>query len=204
MYQSEVVNMENLKGTDPTEGELEGIESQKFKKNDFTIFMEEMGDGFQKFYVRSGEVFKKFIKSIGNALKYFRFKFLNIFREKSLEEEQYEITRNVYHQNKILKQQLREIEESVDQTRNLATEIKGDTETIMLDVKIVVFMVESQMEKIENLEDYMMGSLGSDWNQIKNNWSMYKDGEITRGDFVKVALRKLGKNFLGIFVNVVS
>ena len=100
--------------------------------------------------------------------------------------------------------QLREIEDSVDKTQKLATQIKGDTETIMLDVKVVVFMVESQMEKIENLEDYMMGSLGSDWNQIKNNWSMYKDGEITRGDFVKVALRKLGKNFLGIFVNVVS
>ena len=196
--------MENLKGTDPKEEDSEKLESQEFKKNEFTIFMEEMGDGFQKFYIKSGEVFKKFRKSIGNALKYFRFKFLNIFRDKSIEEEQYEITRNVYHQNKILKQQLREIEESVDQTRNLATEIKGDTETIMLDVKIVVFMVESQMEKIENLEDYMMGSLGSDWNQIKNNWSRYKDGEITRGDFVKVALRKLGKNFLGIFVNVVS
>jgi hypothetical protein len=137
-------------------------------------------------------------------LKYFRFKFLNIFRDKSIEEEQYEITRDLYRQNKKLKKQLREIEMSVDKTQDLATQIKGDTETIMLDVKIVVFMVESQMEKIENLEDYMMGNLGSDWNQIKNNWSMYKDGEITRSDFVKVALRKLGKNFLGIFVNVVS
>ena len=196
--------MENLKGTDPTEEDSEKLESQEFKKNDFTIFMEEMGDGFQKFYIKSGEVFKKFIKSIGNALKYFRFKFLNIFRDKSIEEEQYEITKNLYRQNKKLKQQLREIEESVDKTKNLAIQIKDDTETIMLDVKIVVFMVESQMEKIENLEDYMMGSLGSDWNQIKNNWSMYKEGEITRSDFVKVALRKLGKNFLGIFVNVVS
>lgn len=196
--------MEKPKGTDPTEGELDRIKPQKFKKNDFTIFMEEMGDGFQKFYVKSGDVFKKFIKSIGNALKYFRFKFLNIFRDKSIEEEQYEISKNLYQQNKRLKKQLQEIEKTVENTENLASQIKGDTETIMLDVKIVVFMVESQMEKIENLEDYMMGSLGSDWNQIKNNWSMYKDGEITRGDFVKVALRKLGKNFLGIFVNVVS
>ena len=196
--------MEKPKGTDPIEGELERINPQKFKKNDFTIFMEEMGDGFQKFYVKSGEVFKKFIKSMGNALKYFRFKFLNIFRNKSIEEEQYEITRSLYQQNKNLKRQLQEIEKTVEKTESLASQIKGDTETIMLDVKIVVFIVESQMEKIENLEDYMMGSLGSDWNQIKNNWSMYKEGEITRSDFVKVALRKLGKNFLGIFVNVVS
>jgi hypothetical protein len=196
--------MKNLKGTDPPEEDLERYEPRKFRKNDFTIFMEEMSDGIHRFHVKSGEVFKKFIKSIGNALKYFRFKFLNIFKDKSIEEEQYEISRNLYRQNKKLKRKLQEIEMAVDKTQNLATQIKGDTETIMLDIKIVVFMVESQMEKIENLDEYMMANLGSDWNQIRNNWSMYKEGEITRGDFVKVALRKLGKNFLGIFVNVVS
>ena len=196
--------MGNPNTTDHSREDLVDQKSQKFKKSDFIIFMEEMGNGIHKFYVKSGETFKKFRKSINNALKYFRFKFLNIFRDKSIEEEQYEITRNLYHQNKKLKRQLQKIEESVEKTQTITSEIKGDTETIMLDIKLVVFMVESQMEKIENLEDYMMGNLGSDWNQIKNNWRMYKDGEITRGDFVKIALRKLGKNFLGIFVNVVS
>ena len=196
--------MENQKGTGSTGEDSEKLEPIEFKKNDFTIFMEEMSDGFQRFHVKSGEVFKKFITSMRNALKYFRFKFFNIFRDKSIEEEQYEISRELYRQNKKLKRQLQEIEKSVDKTQNLASRIKEDTETIMLDIKIVVFMVESQMEKIENLDEYMMGNLGSDWNQIKNNWSMYKEGEITRSDFVKVALRKLGKNFLGIFVNVVS
>jgi len=196
--------METTKEADQKGEDSEGQKSQKFKKNDFTIFMEEMGDGVHKFYVKSGAVFKKFIKSMGNALKYFRFKFLNIFKDKSIEEEQYEISRNLYSQNKKLKMKLQEIEMSVEKTQKLASQIKDDTETIMLDIKIVVFMVENQMEKIEDLEDYMMGNLGNDWNQIKNNWGMYKEGEITRGDFVKVALRKLGKTFIGLFVNVAT
>lgn len=196
--------MENPNTNDHTGEDLVDQKTSGFKKSDFTIFMEEMGDGFQRFSVKSGEVFRKFINSLGNALRYFRFKFLNIFRDRSIEEEQYEISKNLYRQNKKLRKQLQEIEKTVDKTEKIANQIKGDTETIMIDIKIVVFMVESQMEKIENLEDYMMGNLGSDWNQIKNNWKMYKDGEITRGEFVKVALRKLGKNFLGIFVNVVS
>jgi len=74
----------------------------------------------------------------------------------------------------------------------------------MLEVEYVISIVESQMAKIENLEDYMMRKLGSDFDQIKNNWDMYKEGEITRTDFVKVALKKLGKNFIGLFVNIAT
>jgi len=32
----------------------------------------------------------------------------------------------------------------------------------------------------------------------------YKEGEMTRGEFTKSALKKLGKSFLGLFVNTVS
>jgi len=60
------------------------------------------------------------------------------------------------------------------------------------------------MDRIDDVEDYMKDHLGSDWLQIKNLWSSYKEGEMTRGDFTKAALKKLGKNFLGIFVNTVS
>ena len=196
--------MEIPNEADPTGEDSDGQESQKFKKSDFTIFMEEMGDGFHKFYVKSGEVFKKLIKSIDNALKNFKFKFLNVFRDKSIEEEQYEMTKKLYHQNKKLKRKMREIEKSIDKTKDVAIQIKDDTEMIMLEVEYVISIVESQMAKIENLEDYMMRKLGSDFDQIKNNWNMYKEGEITRTDFVKVALKKLGKNFIGLFVNIAT
>ena len=196
--------MENPKEADPTGEDSDGQKSQKFNKSDFTIFMEEMGDGFHKFYVKSGEVFKKFIKSIDNALKYFKFKFLNIFRDKSIEEEQYEMSKRLYHQNKKLKKKLRGIEKSIDNTQDVAIQIKDDTEMIMLEVEYVISIVESQMAKIDNLEDYMMKKLGSDFDQIRNNWIMYKEGKITRGDFVKVALKKLGKNFIGLFVNIAT
>ena len=196
--------METPKEADPTGEDSDRQKSQKFKKNDFTIFMEEMGDGFHKFYVKSGAVFKKFIKSIGNALRYFRFKFLNIFRDKSIEEEQYEMSKELYHQNKKLKKKLQEIENSVEKTQDLASQIKDDTKKIMVDIETVAFILEYQMDRIDDLEDYMKENLGNDWVQIKNQWSMYKDGEITRIDFAKVALRKLGKNFIGLFVNTVS
>jgi len=196
--------MDTPKEADPVEEDSVEQKSQKFNKSDFTIFMEEMGDGFHKFYIKSGEFLKRFIKSIDNALKYFKFKFLNIFRDKSIEEEQYEMSKRLYHQNKKLKKKLREIEKSIDKTQDVAIQIKDDTEMIMLEVEYVISIVESQMAKIENLEDYMMRKLGSDFDQIRNNWIMYKEGEITRADFVKVALKKLGKNFIGLFVNIAT
>ena len=58
--------------------------------------------------------------------------------------------------------------------------------------------------KFDDVEEYMKDNLGTDWVQIKNFWAEYKEGEMTRGEFTKAALKKLGKNFLGIFVNTVS
>ena len=49
--------MENQKGTGSTGEDSEKLEPIEFKKNDFTIFMEEMSDGFQRFHIKSGEVF---------------------------------------------------------------------------------------------------------------------------------------------------
>ena len=68
----------------------------------------------------------------------------------------------------------------------------------------VVTIIELQMEtkgKIEDVEIYMKKHLGSNWDQIKYSWQEYKDEKITRGTFVKTALKKLSKKFLGIFVN---
>ena len=43
--------MENPKEAVPTGEDLEDSKSQQFKKSEFTIFMEEMGDGWQLVYV---------------------------------------------------------------------------------------------------------------------------------------------------------
>ena len=56
-------------------------------------------------------------------------------------------------------------------------------------------------EKFEDVETYMRTNLGSDWSQLKQKWQEFKQGDISRGEFVKVSLRKLGKKFLGIFVS---
>ena len=57
------------------------------------------------------------------------------------------------------------------------------------------------MARIEDLEVYMKDNLGSDWSQLKHNWQEYKEGDITRLDFAKLALKKLGKQFLGVFIS---
>ena len=79
-----------------------------------------------------------------------------------------------------------------------------DTTKIKLDVEAVSVILEYQMDRIDDVEDYMKQNLGTDWHQIKNLWDEYKEGDLTRGDFTKAALKKLGKNFLGIFVNTVT
>ena len=193
--------MENT--NDRTGEDLVEEKTPEFKKSDFNIFMEEMGNGFHKFYIKSGETFKKFRKAIRNALKYFRFRFLNIFRDRSIEEEQYEMARKLYQQNKRLKRKLQGIEKSIDKTQDIASQIKDDTEKIVLKLDDVVIILENQMAKIDDVEAYMRKKLGTDWTQISNYWKEFKDGKITRGEFAKEALKKLGKNFLSIFINVV-
>ena len=83
----------------------------------------------------------------------------------------------------------------------LTKEIKADTSKIVLDIDFVIQVLDYQMERVEDVEEYMKENLGSDWLQIKNCWKDYKNGDIPRKKFTKVALKKLGKAFLGIFVN---
>ena len=79
------------------------------------------------------------------------------------------------------------------------TEIKEGTTEIKLEISEVVAMIETMMEGINDIEEYMEKNLGSDWKILKKSWQQYKDGEITRGEFVKTGLSKVGKKFAGIF-----
>ena len=193
--------MEEPKETDPeSEGSPES-DQQEFNRDEFSIELEEAKDGKQTFYVKSEEFFQKINDAILNAINYFKFKLKKIFSKKYQEEQQYKLSIKTYRQNKKLEKQLKQLEESLQKTHELTSQIKEDTSKILLDIEWVVILVERQMDRIEDVESYMKDNLGSDWNQLKHNWQEYKTGEITRGEFAKDALKKLGKKFLGIFIN---
>lgn len=99
----------------------------------------------------------------------------------------------IFEWDKRLEKKMEDLETSLDETRQLTSQIKEDTEKIIIDVEWVRILIERQMLRIKHVEKYMKKNLGSDWSQLKNKWSEYKQGDITRGDFIKVALQKLGK-----------
>ena len=193
--------MEEPKDIDPeSEGSPE-LDQQKFNRDEFSIELEETKDGKQTFYVKSEEFFQKLGTAIKNSINYFKFKLKKIFSKEYQEERQYNLSIKTYRQNKKLEKQLKRLENSLQKTHELASQIKDDTSKIVLKVEWVVILIERQMASIDDIESYMKDKLGSDWIQLQHNWQEYKNGDISRGDFVKTALKKVGKKFLGIFVN---
>lgn len=193
--------MEDPKETDPDLEESANTTTPELNREEFSIEVEETKDGKQTFYVKSEEFFQKFGDAIKNALNYFKFKLKKIFSKKYQEERQYNLSIKTYRQNKKLEKQLKHLEDSLQKTHELASQIKDDTSKIVLKVEWVVILIERQMASIDDIESYMKDKLGSDWTQLQYNWQEYKNGDISRGDFVKTALKKVGKKFLGIFVN---
>jgi len=178
--------------------------AQEFNRNDFTIFMDKLSNNVDVFYVKSEDVFQKIKTVINQWFHFLKSKFKGIFRKKDYKSRQYKLSKKLYEQQQELEKSLSNIESTMAKTSDLTEQIKEDTSKIILDIEWVCTVLEYQMEKIDNVENYMIQKLGSDWLQIKNNWNKYKEGEITRGEFAKVGLKKLGKKFLGIFVNTVS
>jgi hypothetical protein len=193
--------MEDPKEFDSHIKESPESESQEFNRDEFSIQMEETKDGKQTFYVKSEEFFQKIGDAIKNAINYFKFKFKKIFSKEYQEEHHYNLSLKAYRQNKKLAKELKLIEESLERTHELASQIKDDTSKIVLDIEWVVILLDRQMARIDDLETYMKDNLGSDWTQLKHYWHEYREGDITRLDFTKEALKKLGKRFLGIFVS---
>ena len=194
------------------EGDLE-LEQPQFNKNAFTISLEKMGDDLEMFVQKSADSFFNLGNNIKNFFTLKKFKNQNgvkpiqpvLFkRKKTPAEKQYELSKKIYKEHEKLERKLEKIEASLSKTYELTGQIKEDTSKMKVDMEVVVFILESQMERIDDVENYMKENLGSEWLQIKNIWSEYKEGELTRGEFTKAALKKLGKSFLGIFVNTVS
>lgn len=198
-------------GTPAREEKLEP-EKPKFKKNDFTITLDSMGDGFEMFIQKSADALFDLGKNIKNLFASKKIKKKNDtktvklkkIRRKTPAERQYELSKKIYREHRKLEKQLEKIDAALTKTHELTGQIKEDTSKIKLDIETVSVILEYQMDRIDDVENYMKDNLGTDWLQIKNLWSEYKEGDMTRGEFTKAALKKLGKNFLGIFVNTVS
>jgi len=193
--------MEEPKETDPKLEKSTNKAPPEFNREEFSIEVEESKDGKQTFYVKSEEFFQKIGDAIKNAINYFKFKLKKIFSKKYQEERQYKLSIKTYRQNKKFEKQLKQLEVSLQKTHELASQIKDDTSKIILDIEWVVILIERQMDQIKDVESYMKEKLGSDWNQLTQKWQEYKVGDITRGDFAKEALKKVGKKFLGIFIS---
>ena len=196
--------MEQPKEIDPSKDKTDESEGEEFKKSDFSIFVDQVNDGIDVFYVKSDEFFKKLRKAINKTFQNIRSFFKVSKKEKGVEKKQDKIRDKVYQQHLRLEKRLKKISKSISRTKSLAGEIKEDTSKIVLKMDDVVSILELQMEtkgKVEDIEIYMKKHLGSNWDQIKYSWQEYKDEKITRGAFVKTALKKLSKKFLGIFVN---
>ena len=193
--------MDNPTEKDPSLGDSDELNAQEFNKNEFSIEMEETKEGKQNFYVKSEEFFQKIAKSLKNFADYFKFKFKKIFSRKDTEKQHYVMSKKIYKQHKRLEKKMKELEVSLEKTTKLTGQIKEDTSKIVLEVEWVVILLERQMARIDDVETYMRTNLGSDWSQLKQKWQEFKQGDISRSEFIKIGLKKLGKRFLGIFVS---
>ncbi|KKN52608.1 hypothetical protein LCGC14_0610630 [marine sediment metagenome] len=81
-------------------------------------------------------------------------------------------------------------------------EIKDDISEIRLRIEDVTEIVNKLMEEISDVEDYMKENLGSDWKILKNSWKRCKKGEISKKEFIKIGLTKVGKRFASIFISM--
>ncbi|MFX0082585.1 MAG: hypothetical protein ACFE94_12625 [Candidatus Hodarchaeota archaeon] len=82
------------------------------------------------------------------------------------------------------------------------SEIKDDTQEIKLKIDDVAEVIDKLMEDIADIEAHMKKNLGSDWKILKSSWKMCKKGEITKKEFIKIGLSKIGKRFASIFISL--
>ena len=83
---------------------------------------------------------------------------------------------------------------------NKLEDVHDDTQEIKLEMSELTLMIGKLMEGQKNIEKYMKKHLGSDWQKIANSWKDCKNGEISKGTFIKTAFSKIGKNFINIFL----
>jgi len=155
------------------------------KKGPFGQFFQEFKEDIEVFSKDSGEFFFKIKKDVDEDWGKFKTSWKNMIKKVKNLDPKYKRLNKLYAKLK--------------QMDSTMAEIKEDTTEIKLEISEIVVMIESMMEGINDIEGFMEKNLGSDWKILKKAWQKYKAGEITRGEFIKTGLSKVGKKFAGIF-----
>ncbi len=155
------------------------------KKDPISRFFQGLKVDIQDFSDESEEYFISIKKDVEKDWGIFKTSWKNMIKNIKKMDPRYNRFKKLYNK-------LREMESTV-------SEIKDDTKEIKLDISQVTFMIENLMGDIKDVEGYMKENLGSDWKILKNSWQKCKSGEISKGQFIKIGLSKIGKKFAGIF-----
>lgn len=166
----------------------ENISKQEEKKDPISQFFLDIKDEFQGLSVKSDDFFLKVQKDWENDWQEFKGSWTNWIKGIKEKGPKYRRYKKLYHKMKDMELQI--------------SDIKADTTEIKLDISHVAFMIENLMEDISDIESYMKKNLGSDWKIIKNAWKKCKKGEISKGEFIKIGLSKIGKGFASIFFKI--
>ncbi len=161
---------------------------QEDKKNPFNQFFIDMRNDIEGFSEKSGEYFIKVKKDVKSDWQNFKDSWKNMIKKFKNLDPKYRRLTKLYNKFKELDSKVSEIQE--------------DTKEIKLEISDVATLIEQLMEKNENIEDYMKENLGSDWKVLKNSWQKCKEGNISKWEFAKVGLSKVGKKFAGIFIKI--
>jgi len=178
--------MENPGDKDSTQSNI--TETEEKKRDPISQFFLDMKDDIESFSEKSGDFFLNIKQDMKKDWEDIKTSWNDMKKSIKEKDPKYKRFKKLYSKLKKMESEL--------------TEIKEDTKEIKLDISQVSFMIEHLMENISDIEGYMKKNLGSDWKIIKNSWQRCKEGEISKGEFVKIGLSKIGKKFAGIFLRV--
>jgi len=178
--------MKNSKDDDVPQNDLIVIDEEK--QDPVRQFFQDIKGDIQSFSEKSGEFFIEVKKDVDTDWKKLKDSWKNMIKKfKNLDPKYRRLTK--------LYRKLKEVDSTV-------SEIKEDTTEIKLEISEVAVMIEQLMEGYEDLEGYMKENLGSDWKILKNSWQKCKEGAISKWEFAKIGLAKVGKRFAGIFIKL--
>lgn len=106
---------------------------------------------------------------------------------------------NNIKENDPKRKRFRRLYGKLEEMETQLSEIKDETREIKLKIEDVADLIDKLMEGMTDIEGYMKQNLGSDWKILKNSWKKCKKGEITKKEFIKIGLSKIGKKFANIF-----
>jgi len=181
--------------------EKKDSKNKEIPQEDTVLVQEEKKDPITKFFSDSFTEIKNSIDSLTENKGEYS---LNIKKEKISGWEKFKLSwKNIIEDFKDLSPRYKRFKKLYNKIKAVelkVSEIKEDTTQIKLEISEVATMIEHLMEGHENLETYMKENLGSDWKVLKNSWKKCKKGEISKWQFSKIGLSKVGKKFAGIFI----